>query len=93
MKRNAKADKVNSELRGLVYSKYPTISSFAKDIGWDRKKATRIVNLGQRPSAKDMEQMAECLDVKDVYSFVHIFLPSLSTKWTTFHVNPLDPLP
>lgn len=79
----------NSELRGLVYSKFSNISSFAKALGWDRKKASRIMN-GQKPSAMDMEQMAECLEVKDIYSFVHIFLPSLATKWTPKVENPLD---
>ena len=79
---NSKMREGNSEIRGIVLSQFPNISSFAKAIGWNRKKAARIINYGQKPSAKDMEQMAECLKIQDVYSFVSIFLPSLSTKWT-----------
>ena len=70
-----------NNLRGIVLSKYSSISGFARALNWDRKKASRIVNMKQKPNAQEMEQMAECLDVHDVYSFVHIFLPTLDTKW------------
>lgn len=79
-----------NELRGMVMTKYHSIISFSEAIGWDRKKASRIINRVQKPSAKDMEQMAKCLDVQDVYTFVHLFLPSLSTKWRV--EDRLDPL-
>lgn len=68
-----------NEIRGIVFEQYPNIASFARAMHWDRKKASRIINQKQKPSAKDMEQMADCLNIKDVFSFVHIFLPSLST--------------
>jgi hypothetical protein len=48
---------------------------------WDRKKASRIVNRRQKPTASDMEKMAKCLHIEDADSFVHIFLPSVSTMW------------
>ena len=70
-----------NEIRGIVLSKFVSISSFARAMHWDRKKASRIVNQVQKPNAEEMEQMANCLEIQDVYSFVHIFLPSLSTKW------------
>lgn len=89
------AEMPNNELRSLVYAKFANITRFAEAIGWERKKASRIINHGQKPSAEDMERMADCLDVKDVYSFVHIFLPSLSTKWSPVYggqvPDPLDP--
>jgi transcriptional regulator with XRE-family HTH domain len=69
-----------NDLRGIVYAMYGNLSNFAKALGWSRQKVARIINQGQKPSAQDMEQMADCLKVKDVYTFVHIFLPSLSTK-------------
>lgn len=73
---------INSNaLRGAVMTKFNSITSFANAMGWDRKKASRIINFKQRPSAKEMEQMAICLDVQDVCSFVLLFLPSLATKW------------
>ena len=79
-----------NQLRGIVFERFSNISSFAKAMNWDRKKASRIINMQQKPSAADMEQMAMCLGVKDVYSFVHIFLPSLSTMYP-FEQIP-DPL-
>lgn len=68
-------------LRGAVLTKFPNITSFAKAMKWDRKKASRIVNYVQRPTAIDMEQMAECLGIHDSDSFVRIFLPTLPTMW------------
>lgn len=72
---------MENSLRGAVLAKFPNISSFANALGWDRKKASRIVNRVQLPSAKDMDQMSECLDICNADDFVHIFLPSLPTKW------------
>ena len=72
---------MENNLRGLVMTKYPNITSFAKAMKWDRKKASRIVNRVQKPTASDMEQMAECLDIHDANTFVHIFLPTVPTMW------------
>jgi hypothetical protein len=74
---------MENTLRGAVLAKYKSISSFADVLNWDRKKASRIVNRQQLPSAKDMEQMATHLDIKDGDTFVRVFLPSLPTKWET----------
>ena len=72
---------MENQLRGAVLTKFPSITSFADAMKWDRKKASRIVNRVQKPTADDMEQMAQCLDIKDAVSFVHIFLPSVPTMW------------
>ena len=72
---------MENRLRGAVLAKFQNITCFANAMGWDRKKASRIVNRQQLPSAKDMEDMAEVLDIRDCISFVHIFLPSVPTKW------------
>lgn len=72
---------MENQLRGIVMSKYPNISSFSRAMKWDRKKASRIINHLQKPTANDMEQMAKCLGIQDAESFVHIFLPSVSTMW------------
>jgi hypothetical protein len=72
---------MENSLRGAVLSKFANISAFAEEIGWDRKKASRIVNRQQLPSAKDMELMADHLDITDCESFVRIFLPTVPTKW------------
>ncbi|MBP5442273.1 MAG: hypothetical protein J6Y60_03450 [Treponema sp.] len=72
---------MENRLRGAVLAKFPNISEFAKAMEWDRKKASRIVNRQQLPSANDMEQMSKCLDIKDADSFVRIFLPTVPTMW------------
>ena len=72
---------MENALRGAVLTKFQTITDFANAMKWDRKKASRIVNHIQAPSAKDMENMVKVLDVPDSDSFVRIFLPSISTMW------------
>ena len=72
---------MENTLRGAVLAKFPNISSFANALGWDRKKASRIVNRQQLPTAKDMDQMTDCLGVDNADDFVHLFLPMIPTKW------------
>ena len=72
---------MENSMRGAVLTKFQSITAFAAAMNWDRKKASRIVNRVQKPSADDMEQMAACLGIQDAVSFVHIFLPSISTMW------------
>ena len=71
---------MENQIRGAVFSKYKDITAFANDIGWQRKKASRIVNGIQSPSAKDMEQIADCLGIMDADKFISIFFPARSTK-------------
>lgn len=66
-------------LRGIVLSQFQSITDFAKELKWDRKKASRIINQVQRPTADDMEQMASLLHIDDAVTFVHIFFPSIPT--------------
>lgn len=70
---------MENQIRGLVFSMYSNISSFAKAIGWGRNKAYRIVNGIQKPSAGDMEAMARCLNITDAVAFVSIFFADLFT--------------
>ena len=72
---------MENRLRGVVLAKFRSITCFADTMGWDRKKASRIVNRQQLPSAKDMERMADELEISNADDFVHIFLPSVPTKW------------
>ncbi len=69
-------------IRGLVFSKYHSISSFAREIGWNRQKANRILNGKQEPTLTDIEKMADLLEIKTAESFANIFFATLSTKWT-----------
>ena len=73
-------EKGKNSIRGAVFSIYNSISDFANAVGWKHTKASRIVNGIQKPSAKDMEQMAPYLHATDAETFVSIFFPSLSTK-------------
>ena len=72
---------MENRLRGAVLAKFANITCFANAMGWDRKKASRIVNRQQLPSAKDMDQMSDCLDIRNADDFVRIFLPTIPTKW------------
>ena len=69
-----------NELRGLVLAKYPSITAFAEAIGWNRLKASRIVNRIQRPLATEMVVMATLLGVKDDSTFVRVFFPDMHMK-------------
>ena len=70
-----------NELKGAIVARYGTITAFAEAAKWDRKKASRIANRVQEPLVRDMDTMAELLDVNDGDTFVRLFLPQVSTKW------------
>lgn len=73
---------MQSNLRGAVLSMYPSISSFARAIHWDRKKASRIINDVQQPSRKDIEEISALLNISSAEDFVNIFFSDLSTLRT-----------
>ena len=72
---------MENTLLGCILAKFRSISNFARVIGWDRKKASRIANRVQSPNAGDMYQMAEVLDIHDCDNFVRIFLPNAPIYW------------
>lgn len=65
-------------LRGAILGKYRDISSFAKAMNWDRKKASDIVNEKRRPSADEMEQISSALGIDNPSDFVALFFTHLS---------------
>ena len=71
---------MENQIRGAVFTKFSSITSFADAIGWKRNKASRILNGVTQPSANDIEKMAVCLNIHDASTFVSIFFPALSTK-------------
>lgn len=73
-------DTVN--LRGLVYSKYKTISEFADAVGWKRGKAGRILSGTQEMDVSDIQTVAQALGICSREEFTLIFFPALSTMWT-----------
>ena len=66
-------------IRGVVFSKFDTISDFASAIGWQRNKAARIINAKQDPSKKDMEEMIQTLNIP-AESIAPIFFGSMFIK-------------
>lgn len=69
-------------IRGIVLSNYKSISAFAREIGWGRQKAQRIINGIQEPTLSDIEKMASLLNIKTIEAFTSIFFANLSTLWT-----------
>lgn len=71
-----------NNLRGLVLSRFKSISSFAIVIGWKRTKASRIINGTQKPDIQDIQDLTKCLDIDTISLFMSIFFAPLSTMWT-----------
>ena len=72
---------MENTLLGCILAKFRSISNFARVIGWDRKKASRIANRVQLPNATDMYEMAKVLDIHDPDTFVRVFLPNAPIYW------------
>lgn len=68
--------------RGIVLSKYKSISDFAKAIGWSRNKASRILNCKQEPDSQDIIDLTKLLKIPSQEEFFAIFFAELSTMWT-----------
>lgn len=71
---------MENKIRGAVFSRFSSVSEFAKAIKWPRQKASKIVNERQRPSAEEMEQMAKCLKINSAEDFMAIFFPEEYAK-------------
>lgn len=67
-------------LRGVVLQNYPSACAFGKAMGWNRQKASDIMNGRRQPSADEMIQIAKKIGIDDAQSFMSIFFPSVSTK-------------
>ena len=66
-------------IRGLVFSKFNSIGEFATAIGWQRNKASRIVNKKQAPSKKDLADMIATLEIPEAY-VAPVFFGSMFTE-------------
>lgn len=67
-------------LRGVVLQNYPSACAFGKAMGWNRQKASDIMNGRRQPSADEMIQIAKKIGIDDAQSFMSIFFPSVSIK-------------
>lgn len=68
---------VGISFRGVVYSKYKSISEFANKIGWTRQKGANIINGITEPSLDDVDKMAKALDLT-FEETARFFLPARS---------------
>jgi len=64
-------------IRGLVVSKYGSMTKFAEHIGWSGRKTRDIITGRQQATAKDIEQMAMTLGINEANEFVSFFYPSM----------------
>lgn len=55
---------MNMKLRGRIVEMYGSIARFAEAIGWSARKVSYIVNGKQEPTGKEIEAMAEALQVE-----------------------------
>lgn len=65
---------VGINLRGLIASRFGSVSKFAKEIGWCYSKASRIVNGKQDPDASEIKDMIRVLGICDPAVVSSIFL-------------------
>ena len=68
-----------NSIRGFVFSRYSSITAFAEAMKWGRVKASGIVNGTRRPSADDMEKIAEHFEIHDPNTFMAVFFPHYAT--------------
>lgn len=61
--------------RGLVVSKFGSVSAFARAIGWSRRKARAIVLKEQEMTISEAERFADTLGVDRAEDFTDLFLP------------------
>lgn len=66
-------------LRGVILQKYPSATAFGKAMGWDRKKASDIMNGRRQPTADEMVLIANDVGITESKTFMSIFFPKLST--------------
>ena len=66
-------------LKGIAVSKYGSCIKFAEHMGWDRNKASRILNNQQEPSLADIKDMAnKCVVPKEM--IVPLFFGTMFTE-------------
>lgn len=70
---------MDNALRGLIFSKYRTVSEFADAMGWSRTKAARIASGKQQPKKADMEALIDKLKIPPT-SIAPVFFGSVFTE-------------
>lgn len=70
-------------LRGLVFSRFSTVSEFSNALGWKNGRAGRILRGEQEMNVSDIVDIASVLEIDDRDTFENVFFPQMSTKWTS----------
>ena len=66
-------------LKGIALSKYGSCTRFANEMGWNRSKASRILNGKQSPNMQDIKQLTDKMEIpKD--AIVPIFFGTMFTE-------------
>jgi len=60
-------------LRGVVAEKFGSCAKFAKALNWSGRKTRDIVSGRQVPTAKEIKEMADTLEVKEPTEFMRVF--------------------
>lgn len=68
-----------NELRGLIYSKYSSLSDFARVLGWSRQRLNMIVNGNKTPDLIEAKIIASALNT-NINTIAEFFLPQKSTN-------------
>ena len=63
----------HSVLRGIIFSKFQSVASFAEALGWSKGRAYRIVTGSREPTSTDIKQMASALGLSDAEDIVNVF--------------------
>lgn len=69
----------NNELRGLIYTKYSSLSDCARALGWPRQRLDRITNGYHIPNLVETAMLARVLD-SSVNTIAEFFLTCRSTN-------------
>lgn len=77
LKQKGKDKMVENKVRGLIYTWYPSLAAFAKEVGWARQKAAKIASGEQEPSLDDIHAIAKATN-KDADFVASIFLAQAS---------------
>lgn len=66
-----------SELRGVIYAKYGTITALSNRMSWNKNKIGKILNGSYVPNIEECAELADALEMGQ-QKFYEIFLPQKS---------------
>lgn len=79
----------DTELRGIIHTRFRSEAEFARAVGWSRQKMNKITTGKQLPNIMELNKMAEMLDVS-IHNFLKAFLPEQETKRERTALQEMD---